>query len=79
MKSAFEIWQIGDLCSMFRTQVLKITLDELSKISGVKLSTLSAFENGRSTNLTHIGWYLASANNEQKTIFTKHFNDIIKG
>lgn len=64
---------------MFRTQVLKITLRELSDKSGVKLSTLSAFENGRSTNLTHIGWYLAVANNEQKTIFTTHFNNIISG
>ena len=79
MKNTFEVCQIGDLCSMFRTQVLKLTLAELSEKSGVKLSTLSAFENGRSTNLTHIGWYLASANNEQKTIFTNHFNDIIKG
>lgn len=64
---------------MFRTQVLKITLRELSDKSGVKLSTLSAFENGRSTNLTHMGWYLALANNEQKTIFTNHFNNIISG
>ena len=77
--NTFNSWQVGQLCAMFRTQVLKITLNELSNKTGVKISTLSAFENGRSTNITHIGWYLATANNEQKTIFTKHFNDIIKG
>lgn len=79
MKNTFEICQIGDLCAMFRTQVLKITLNELSNKTGVKLSTLAAFENGRSTNITHIGWYLSLANNEQKVIFTENFNNIIKG
>lgn len=79
IKNTFSSFQVGNLCFMFRKQVLKLTLHELSDKSGVKVSTLSAFENGRSTNITHIGWYLAIANNKQKTIFTKHFNDIISG
>ncbi len=79
MNNTFNAWEVGNLCAMFRKQVLKKTLNELSDLSGVKLSTLSAFENGRSTNITHVGWYLATANNEQKIIFTTHFNKIIGG
>lgn len=53
--------QIGDICRNYRLYAMKKTLKELSEISGFKISTLSAFEHGRSTNVH---------------IFIEYFNNI---
>ena len=63
------ITNIGQFCKMYRTYVLNLTLGEMSRLSGVKVPTISSFENGRSTNAKHIEMYYNLSNDEQKIFF----------
>ena len=65
----FKIDEVGKFCKVFRTEILKMTLEDLSKETGVKVTTLSSFENGRSRNIEHINLYLKFANEEQEKLF----------
>ena len=60
---------IGQFCKMYRTYILKLTLEEISELSGVKVPTISSFENGRSTNAKHIEIYYNLSSDEQKIFF----------
>ena len=57
------------ICKEFRINILKITLSELSNVSGINLKTISAFENGRSNNCEHITAYLNVATDNQREQF----------
>ena len=57
---------------MYRTHILNLTLTEMSKLSGVKVPTISSFENGRSRNLEHINLYLKFADAEQEKLFREN-------
>lgn len=63
---------IGKFCKYFRSEVLNITLNEMSKIVNVKDTTLSSFENGRSTNYNHLIKYYNCGNEEQKKFFREN-------
>lgn len=63
---------IGKFCKYFRSEVLNLTLIEMSEKVNVKNTTLSSFENGRSTNLTHLNKYYECGDEEQKTFFRKN-------
>jgi len=65
----YTINDVGKFCKVFRTEILKMTLEELSEKTGTKVTTLSSFENGRSRNIEHINSYLKFANKEQEEIF----------
>lgn len=65
----YNIKEVGKFCKFFRSEVLKLTLDDLSYRTGIKVSTLSSFENGRSRNLEHINIYLRFADDEQEKFF----------
>ena len=65
----YDINDVGKFCKVFRNEVLKMTLEELSEKTGVKKTTLSSFENGRSTNYTHIIKYYNCGTDEQKQFF----------
>ena len=60
---------INEFCKLFRMNILKLSLQEVSEITGVKLSTLSSFENGRSNNLLYINVYYGLGNEEQREYF----------
>ena len=60
---------INEFCKLFRMNILKLSLQEVSKITGIKLSTLSSFENGRSNNLKYINVYYNLGNEEQREYF----------
>ena len=64
---------IGKFCKYFRSEVLNLTLTEMSDKVNVKNSTLSSFENGRSTNYNHVIKYYKCGDDEQKTFFRKNF------
>ena len=67
MKFNFEI---SALCAYFRKKVIRLTLHEMSKKSGIPVSTLSSFEQGRSSNLRFLYLYLVSCETQQqKNIF----------
>lgn len=54
---------IGSYCRKFRTEVLGLTLEQLEFKTLVNLKTLSAFENGNSSNLNLIDPYIKACNN----------------
>lgn len=68
----YAINDVGKFCKVFRTEILKMTLEELSEKTGTKVTTLSSFENGRSRNIEHINSYLKFANKEQEEIFREN-------
>ena len=64
-----------NFCREFRTEVLKLTLQEVENISFTPVKTLSAFENGRSTNINHLSlYYLLCKTKEQRTLFIQGFD-----
>lgn len=70
---------IGQGCKSFRKQVLKLNLHEFSKKTKVNVSTISAFENGNSTNINHLFIYLHSCDNkEQQELFFNMLNGKIR-
>ena len=69
---------LTNFCREFRREVLKLTLQDVENISSTPVKTLSAFENGRSTNLNHLNlYYLLCKNEEQRTLFIQGFNKAI--
>ena len=63
---------IGKFCKYFRSEVLNLTLTEMSTKVNIKNTTLSSFENGRSTNYKHIIGYYSCGTEEQKTFFREN-------
>lgn len=63
---------IGKFCKYFRSEVLNMTLIEMSEKVKVKNTTLSSFENGRSTNYNHLFRYYSCGNDEQKAFFREN-------
>lgn len=65
-----------NFCRDFRTEVLKLTLQEIENLTFVKVKTLSAFENGRSTNINHLNvYYGLCENKQQRNQFIKGFDN----
>ncbi len=71
--------EIARYCKEFRLEILSLTLRELCELSGTNLKTLSAFENGRSSNLGHVITYVEVGNDEQQTIFSNKIISILRG
>lgn len=66
------------LCKKFRERVLQKTLQNLSEQSGIKLSTISAFENGRSNNLNHLAIYYNACDDDiQRITFMKNLQNTL--
>lgn len=66
---------LTNFCRDFRTEVLKLTLQDVENKAFIPVKTLSAFENGRSTNVKHlITYYLLCNTNEQRALFIQGFN-----
>ena len=63
---------IGKFCKYFRSEKLNMTLNEMSNKVNVNVSTLSSFENGRSTNYNHLIRYYRLGNEEQKKFFREN-------
>lgn len=63
---------IGKFCKYFRSEILNITLHEMSDMVDVKLSTLSSFENGRSTNYNHLIKYYRLGDEKEKKFFREN-------
>ena len=64
-----------NFCREFRTEVLKLTLQEIENLTSIKVKTLSAFENGRSTNINHLNAYYGLCKNKaQRAEFIKGFD-----
>lgn len=66
------IKDIGEFCKMYRTHILKLTLKEMSALTGINLQTISSFENGRSTNSEHIAMYYNLSKSDEERKFFKN-------
>lgn len=64
-----NVSSINEFCKLYRMNILKLSLQEVSEITGIKLSTLSSFENGRSNNLKYLSIYYNLGNEEQREYF----------
>lgn len=69
---------------MFRKHKLHKTLKEVSHETGVSVATLSAFENGRSSNANLLECYLVSCKTKEDvryltTLLTSLFVDVYGG
>lgn len=67
------MYKIGRLCYKYRKDILKITLREMSELTSINISTLSAFELGRSGNMQIFFEYVRLMNIEQRESF---FNEL---
>ena len=75
---------IGEICGMFRKHKLHKTLKEVSRETGVSIATLSAFENGRSSNANLLECYLVSCETKEDvryltTLLMSLFVDVYGG
>lgn len=64
--------KIGKFCKYYRIEILNLTLEQMSEKVGVKKTTLSSFENGRSTNYNHLIKYYDCGNADQKQFFRNY-------
>ena len=71
------MYVVGRLCYKYRKEVLKITLKEMSELTSINISTLSAFELGRSCNMQIFFEYVRLMNIEQRESFFKEMEVII--
>lgn len=71
------MYSVGRLCYKYRKDVLKITLKEMSELTSINISTLSAFELGRSGNMQIFFEYVRLMNNEQRELFFDELEVII--
>lgn len=70
--------RIGNVCRVFRKQVLHLTLDEFC--DDVSIKTISSFENGKSTNINHLDLYLDKCTDDfQKDIFITFITTNLRG
>ena len=74
---------LQEYCKYYRMFILKMTLKELvqrvKEETGeeVSISSVSSFENSRSTNMKYILYYLSVANDEQLDFFTDNLKQIL--
>lgn len=63
----------------FRTKTLKMSLREMASLTGVNFTTISAFENGKSTNyLILLDYYKVCKTQEQREIFLRELTQEIR-
>lgn len=67
---------VGNFCSNYRAEHLKLTLNELSEDTGVKYKTLYSFERGLSSNL-YI-FYLYYNRSKNKTQFVEELRGVVE-
>lgn len=57
---------LGLMCKYFRKNILHLTLKQFSKLNNKPVPSISAFENGRSTNINFLQLYLVSCETQKE-------------
>lgn len=71
---------VGTYCKEFRMEILGLTLSEFEQATGTNIKTTSTFENGRSSNITHLFKYISLCSTKgNKEKFIKGLNKILGG
>lgn len=69
---------VGTFCKEFRIEVLKMTLENVSR--GTNIKTLSGFEHGRSSNILHVLKYIeACEDRTTRNLFLKGLCEVLEG
>ena len=74
---------LQEYCKYYRMFILNMTLKELVERvkeetgEDVNISSVSSFENNRSTNMKYILYYLSVANEEQLNFFTDNLKQVL--
>lgn len=74
---------IQEFCKYYRMFILKMTLKEfverVKEETGEKanISSVSSFENNRSTNMKYITYYLSISNDDQSKFFMDNLKEIL--
>jgi len=71
--------KVGEFCKELRTHILKLTLKEFCDKTNYKISTLSAFENGRSSNMKILFAYLNMVEKKDRMKYLNEVAEKIKG
>lgn len=64
----YRVHLIGACCRDHRKTVLHLTLEQFQEQTGIKLKTISNFENGRSGNVYYMFYYINLTNNSDDKI-----------
>ena len=71
------IKNLGSICALFRKKRLKLTLRDMARKTGVPISTLNSFEQGRSSSLNVFYVYLVSCETQiQVEEFLEYIVDV---
>lgn len=71
---------IQQMCKEFREKVLQMTLQDVSYRTKINIKTISAFENGRSTNIDHLFIYIKCCDSqEQRDTFNYNLKLVLNG
>ena len=71
------IKNLGSICGLFRKKRLKLTLRDMARKTGVPISTLNSFEQGRSSSLNVFYVYLVSCEtHKQATEFLQYIVEV---
>lgn len=74
---------VQEFCKYYRMFILKMTLKEfverVNEETGEKanISSVSSFENNRSTNMKYITYYLSISNDDQSKFFMDNLKEIL--
>lgn len=71
--------ELGNICRSFRVETLNITLKQMSTLTDEKLTTISAFENGRTTNFNRLFIYLELCTDDEKEKLIEEVNKLLRG
>lgn len=74
-----KLKMISNKCKYHRREVVNISLKEMGKETNTYFKTLSAFENGRSTNINHLIKYVELGTINQRATLIDEIKTILMG
>lgn len=74
----FRMKLIGACCREHRIKVLGLTLQQFQEKTGIKLKTISNFENGRSGNVYYMVYYINLTDDSEKVDLILDIANIMK-
>jgi len=74
-----KLKMIADKCKQHRREVVNISLKEMGMETNTYFKTLSAFENGRSTNINHLIKYVEMGDISQRKKLIFEISEILLG
>lgn len=80
MQQSEKLLIIGTYCKVFRSEILGLTLQQFEEKTHAKVKTISAFENGNSSNIAHLFKYLdLCETREMRTEYLRGLNELLGG